>query len=146
MLPLHAQMWGKVAQGPGLCEFSDDFRTPFAQRVSRPCAAGRARVGVPKRRTGSEQAAKSSAVPDGGKNEGLRQGAIPHSETKLREEVAEVLQPSALTGSRFADEAHQGALVGHEVSLQDGHVTSVLPMHRHVLESEVFQKAVATLG
>ena len=57
----------------------------------------------------------------------------------------EVLQPS-LNGSCFADEAHQGALIGHEVSLQDGHVTSVLPVHGHTLEPQSFQDAVATLG
>jgi hypothetical protein len=57
-------------------------------------------------------------VSDGGKNEDLGQGTIPHSETtKLREEVAEALQSSTLTDSRFADEAQQSALVGHEVRL-----------------------------
>jgi len=59
----------------------------------------------------------ASAVPDGGKNEEVRQGTIPHSTTKLREEIAEALRPSTLTGGRFADEAHEGALVGYEVRL-----------------------------
>lgn len=50
-----------------------------------------------------------------------------------------VLPPPSLTGSRFADEAHQGMLVGYEVTLQDGHVTGVLPVHGHALESQMFQ-------
>jgi hypothetical protein len=100
-----------------LCEFSDDFWVSFAQRMSGPCAAGRGRASVPRWRTGSDRSAEGSAASDGGENEDLGQGTIPHSETKLREEVAEALQPSTLTGGRFADEPDQGALVGHEVSL-----------------------------
>ena len=99
-----------------------------------------------RRRIGGNRAAKGSTVLDGDKNEDLGQGTIPHSETKLREEVAEALPSSMLTGGRFADEADQGALVGHEVSLQDGHVASVPSMHGHTLEPQSFQDAVATLG
>jgi hypothetical protein len=41
------QMWGEVAERPGLHEFADDIWASFAQRVSPVCAAGRARIGVP---------------------------------------------------------------------------------------------------
>ena len=60
--------------------------------------------------------------------------------------VTEVLQPSSLTGSRFADEAHQRVLVGHKVTLQDGHVAGRQSVYRHALEPQVFQNTVAALS
>ena len=77
-----------------------------------------------------------------GKNKDSRQGAITPLRNKAERGVVEVLQPS-LNGSCFADEAHQGALIGHEVSLQDGHVTSVLPVHGHTLEPQSYARARA---
>jgi hypothetical protein len=80
-----------------------------------------------------------TAVSDMGKNEDSRQGAIIPLRNEAEREVIEGLQPSLSTGSRLADESDQGSLVSHEVSLQDGHVASILPVHGHALESQMFQ-------
>jgi len=49
--------------------------------------------------------------------------------------ILERSKPSTLPGSRrLADEADQGALVGHKVTLQDGHIARGQPMHGHPLE------------
>jgi hypothetical protein len=91
------------------------------------------------KRIGWNQTAKGLSVSD----EGQKRGFEARGNTPLRDKAerggAEVLQPSSSTGGCFADEAHQGVLIGHEVTLQDGHVASVLPVHRHALESQVFE-------
>jgi hypothetical protein len=80
------QVWGKVAQRPGLYEFADDFRTSFAQRIRPLCAAGRARMGVPGQQREGNDRPKPHECRMRSRNVGLRQGAIPHSGTWLRGE------------------------------------------------------------
>ena len=59
----------------------------------------------------------------------------------------ELPKPSGLLESgRLTDETDKGTLVGHEISLQNGHVAGGLAMDRHPLEPEPLQATVATFG
>ena len=54
------------------------------------------------------------------------------------------LKLATLAQSRcLTHEPDQGILVGHKISLQDGHVARGQAVHRHTLEPQALQKAVA---
>ena len=81
-----AQIWGEGAQEHGLCEFGGDLEASFAQRVGPLCAAGQARTSVSRWRAGEIEPPRAHECRMRGKNSGLGQGAIPHSERWLRGE------------------------------------------------------------
>lgn len=76
------------------------------------------------------------------RNAGLWQRAIPPLRKMTERGAMGLLWPSVLsesicrfaTGGCLADEPDQSSLVGHKVTLKDGHVAFAQPVHGHAFE------------
>ena len=107
----------------GLHDFEYGFRASNAQRVRSVCAARRAKseyVQAVRRRNGCLM---PYAHRVGSRRAGLGQGLVPHSGPWPSR--GKQLKPPGLPESgRLTHEPDQGALIGQEVSLEDGHMAS----------------------
>ncbi len=66
-------------------------------------------------------------------------------------QVTVVEKPSSRHQSRkeascLTDKAHQGVLIGHEITKQDVRVAAWQAMHRETFQAQPLKDAVATLG
>jgi len=90
---------------------------------------------------------QASQVADKRQKVGLVAGGSIPLRILTEREARELIEPSRLAESgRLADEPDQGVLVGHKVSLQNGHMARGQAVHGHPLEAQPFQDAVAALG
>ena len=125
----------------------DDFGAAIAQRVSPLCAAGQARTRLPITARRGRCVSQASQVSDEEQKWRLAAGGNTPLAAMVERGALELLKPSRLAESgRFADEPDQGVLVGHKVTLQNGHMARSQAVHGHSLEPQPFQNAVTALG